>query len=281
MNQPRAATPVLPVLDIEHARDRLRHDTPPGEILQQWHDAEGRVVASGGRSAPGWWMHWPRLGTYYFAAEGPVRAVPVSDGLDEALSDSFARGVAPVVMLARGHEALHASAVSSARGVVAFCAASGTGKSTIALAVAAAGLTLWADDTVVYRVSAGEPLAIRLPCPVRVDDRARRAIGGASIESDTAAQRPLARVYHLARDTSVDPRRPAFAAVPALERFNRLLSHAHPFDLADEARRRCFLESLLVASARVETFECRFAPSLAALPALARAIRAHLEETAA
>jgi hypothetical protein len=280
MIQPRAANPVLPVLDTEPARDRLDSDAPPGDVLQQWVDAEGRVVASGGRSAPGWWMHWPGLGTYHFAPDGPVRAVPVSAGLDAALADTFVRGVAPVVMLARGHEALHASAVSGPHGVVAFCAESGTGKSTLALAVGAAGLTHWADDTVVYRVAAGEPVAIRMPCPVRVDEGARAAIDRVSVESDPAAERPLWRIYHLARDTSLDPRRPAFATVPALERFGRLLSHAHPFDLADESRRRRFLESLLAVSAFVHVYECRFAPSLEALPALARAVRAHLEETA-
>jgi hypothetical protein len=277
MSQPRAATPVLPVLDIGPARDRFAADEPPGPVLQQWLDVAGCLVASGGRDARAWWMHWPRLGTYVFASEGPVRAEPRGAGLDATLTDSFVRGVAPIVMLARGHEAFHASAVSDARGVFAFCATSGTGKSTIALAVAAAGLSHWADDTVVYRVIAGNPLAIRMPCPARVDDDARRAIGEAPIPRDGAAERPLRRIYLLVRDASVDPRRPAIDLVPALERFNRLLVHAHPFDLDGDGRRRRFVESLLAVASQVEVCECRFAPSLESLPALARAVRAHVE----
>jgi hypothetical protein len=57
--------------------------------------------------------------------------------------------VLPNVGIAHGYEALHASAVSTDRGVVAIVAASGTGKSTLALELIRRGWPLFADDTVV------------------------------------------------------------------------------------------------------------------------------------
>jgi hypothetical protein len=57
--------------------------------------------------------------------------------------------VLPNVGIAHGYEALHASAVLTDRGVVAIAAASGTGKSTLALELVRRGWPLFADDTVV------------------------------------------------------------------------------------------------------------------------------------
>jgi hypothetical protein len=57
--------------------------------------------------------------------------------------------VLPNVAIAHGYEALHASAVSTDRGVVAIAAPSGTGKSTLALELVRRGWPLFADDTVI------------------------------------------------------------------------------------------------------------------------------------
>ena len=54
-------------------------------------------------------------------------------------------------VLRRGWEALHASAVLSPQGVVAFCAGSGTGKSTIARGLSERGYQLCADDAVAVK----------------------------------------------------------------------------------------------------------------------------------
>jgi hypothetical protein len=55
--------------------------------------------------------------------------------------------VLPNVSIAHGYEALHASAVLTDRGVVAIAAASGTGKSSLALELAKRGRLPFADDT--------------------------------------------------------------------------------------------------------------------------------------
>ena len=68
------------------------------------------------------------------------------------------RGVLPRILHLRGVTCLHASAVSVAGGVIAFCGPSGAGKSTLAAALVSRGLPLVSDDVVPIRLGrAGEP----------------------------------------------------------------------------------------------------------------------------
>jgi len=247
--------------------------------MQRWLDNEGRLVATGGRLRGRWWMHWRGLATFWFTEDGAVTAEPAKGATDAELRDIFVRGVVPTVMLARGFEALHAGAILEASGVVGLCANSGTGKSTISLALAASGAGHFADDTLLYRVDGDRAVATRLPFPIRVDGPARAALGGlpADAAGPTAmpGEAPIHRIYHLVRDEKLDPKRPAFASVPVSARFEVLLTHAHPFDMGDEDRRRAFIEHLMTLARNVEVCECRFAPDLAALPLLTESLRDH------
>ena len=247
--------------------------------MQRWLDNEGRLVATGGRLRGCWWMHWRGLATFWFKEDGPVRAEPARGAVEADLRDIFVRGVAPTVMLARGFEGLHASALLEPGGVVGLCATSGTGKSTLSLALASSGAGHFADDTLMYRIADGRPIGFRLPFPVRVDASALAALSNRpaleSVPGVLPREAPIHRIYHLVRDNSLDPTRPAFIPVPLSRRFEVLLTHAHPFDLGDEDRRRAFIENLMTLARTVEVCECRFAPDLAALPALADSLRGH------
>jgi hypothetical protein len=252
-------------------------DAPPGDARQRWFDNQGRLIALGGRHDRSWWMHWPGLATFWFDDGGDVRAEPERPFLDAELRDIFTRGVAPVVLLARGYEGLHASAVQGPRGVVAFVGTSGTGKSTTAVAVASTGLPHFADDTMVYQLVAGTPIGVKLPFPVRVEPVVRTSLGAAAVPTSTLSSAPIRRIYDLVRDDAVDPANPAFVRVNPANRFERLLAHAHPFDMGGEDRRRAFIEHLLAIAGGLELWECRFAPDLARLRSLAAAIREHIE----
>jgi hypothetical protein len=248
-------------------------------VRQRWLDVGGALVAAGGANRDGWWMHWPRLATYVFGAEGHVRAHAAPGGNPADISDSYARGVLPVVLLAREHEALHASAVLHGGSVTAFCAASGTGKSSLALAVASQGGDHWADDTVILPPRDGGLDALSLPFPARVDEDVRARLAGAAaclrvVAPETRA--PLRRIYLLVRDAAVDPRAPTFTDVSGSNGFERLLAHAHPFDLSAGGRRRRMIQRLMQVAAAATICELRFGPSLDCLPALAARVREHL-----
>jgi hypothetical protein len=271
------ATGVTPRLDVSTS---AWHPVLPdgGPVRQHWRDADGSLVATGGADHDGWWMHWPALGTYVFGESGPVVAYPCPGSNRGALLDSYTRGVVPVVMLARGCEALHASAVLTAAGVVAFCALSGTGKSSLALALAVRGLPLWADDTVALAPDGDDVESVALPFPVRADDAVRTALGRPAEwpSVEPGGRRPLCRVYFLTRDVTLDARCPELTPLSGGSRFERLLAHAHPFDLASDRRRRVMIERLLIIAGAIPMYELRFAPSLGHLPLLARSVSAHL-----
>ena len=263
-----AAFDETPRLEVVHTREHTA-----GPVLQRWLDGHGSLVAVGGTDNQGWWVRWGELATYRFGSTGPVRAQPLASVDEAILHDAFLRGVLPIVLLARGCEALHASAVQRGERLVAFCGVSGRGKSTIAWQLAREGLTHVADDALVYRIANGLPVGIRLPFPVRIGDRLVHAPAGDHRGERVSAI--LTRVYHLVRDTTLDPVQPVFAELAPGERFRLLLAHAHPFEMGSPERSREFHENLLTLVRTADVWECRFAPDLAALPALAAAVRQH------
>ena len=277
MGRSSALVCVPPRLDIE--APGVHSPEPPGVVAQQWVDHAGRLIATGGRTGSTWWMHWPELATFLFDDEGPVRARPARAGLQPTIRDSFVRGVTPVVLLSRGYEGLHASGIRCDRGLVGLVGASGTGKSTTAFALASLGADHFADDTVIYSVDDGAPLARRLPFPVRVESAAAQAIGAApgQAEHPSPDTAPFVRIYQLVRDTSLDATRPALEPVSRERRFELLLAHAHPFDMGGAQRRRRFIESVMTLARDVDVWTCRFNPRLDALPVFAAALRDHID----
>lgn len=269
---------VFPRLEISSAS--WRPELPGGgPVRQRWLDVNGALVAAGGADRGGWWMHWPHLATYVFRPRGDVFAHPAPGSTPADITDSYTRGVLPVVLLAQEHEALHASGVSHGGSVTAFCARSGTGKSALAFAAAVSGARYWADDTVVLHAMHDGVDALSLRFPARVDDAVRGCLGSAAHDVRAVApgvREPLGRVYLLVRDVSVGPHAPVFLDVPRAERFERLLAHAHPFDLSTPDRRRRMIQRWMRAAATVRVCELRFAPSLPALPALAARLHDHM-----
>jgi len=224
-------------------------------------------------------MRWPGLATFVFGPDGDVLAYAVPEANPATLTDTYTRGVVPVVLLAREHEALHASGVSHNGFVTALCARSGTGKSALALAASASGDRHWADDTIIIQVTPAGVAALSVPFPVRTDADVRSSLGMATTDSPAVPPgilEPLGRVYLLLRDSSIDPVAPVFSDVPASDRFERLLAHTHPFDLSTPDRRRRMIERWMHTAATVRVCELRFAPSLQALPALAARLREHM-----
>jgi len=257
---------------------------PRGEdptFTQDWLDVDGRLVARGASHGGRWVMDWPGLGTYLFGPFGDVEVFPCPGADSGALHDSFIRGVLPVVQVAREHEALHGSAIAVDGRVYAFLANSGTGKSSLAFGIASRVGSHWADDTVLLSREAGPPRSLCLPFPPRVDEEVRRALGVHSGDVPRIAHgvtQPIARVYLLRRDSSLDPVHPVISAMPPAALFEGVLANAHPLDMGGPPRRRRMIERLLAFTAGVRGWEIRFAPSLEALPLLVDTVQRHLDE---
>lgn len=263
----------------------IRAEPPPWDrqalpaTLQEWRDVDGHLVARGGKFHGRWFMDWPGLGAFVFGPAGHVDAHPLR-GVEAALvRDIFVRGVLPTVMLGRGLECVHASAVISAGQVIAFSGESGVGKSTLALALAARGFEHWADDTVLLADAPDLPLSVSMPFPARVDESGRGAISldparyRKTVPEVTA---PLARIYLPTRDTSLPASALSIVRVPPHVAFERVLPLVHPFELDGTTRDRRTVEHWLSFMRQVPVWELRFAPSLAALPDLAQQVAQHI-----
>ena len=103
---------------------------------------------------------------------------------------------------------VHASAVHTRDGVVAFIAPRGTGKSTLATACVQRGCALVADDVVVLRTSSQGITVTPTGLPLRLRADTARALGAAESGSDAWGKvrvdgplvheaRPLAAIYVL------------------------------------------------------------------------------------
>lgn len=269
---------------------------PASAGVHVWRDVDSRIVAWGYSSGQERWMHWPRLATFRFTAAGSaITAFPAPGANPGHIADTCLRSVVPLALQALGREALHASAVLGPSGVVAFCATSQTGKSTVAFGLARRGFPQWADDAVVVEMAddrrsrAEHGIEVSpLPFAVRLRPQTAEfyAAGEISMERMTPgvpepAMRimpartpaPLAVICILERKPAaafsgaVDIRR-----LEASESFVGLLAHAYCFDPADPERKASMLRHYLEIAARVPIFHVTVSDDLSRLPAALDAI---------
>lgn len=258
-----------------------------GEAVEVWRDDGGAVCAYGGTVDGRSWMHLPGLASFSFdGVSDEVIAVPDASVRPGLIVDAYQRSVLPLALQARDTEVLHASAVLAPCGVVALCAVSGTGKSTLAVGLSRRGYRLWGDDAVGFTSSGQHVKAIPMPFDIHLRPAAAAFFGcdpwgvPAASNGDTAeATRPvpLAMLWVLERAETpgsgvvVERLRPS-AAFPAV------LKHAYCFSLRDLERKRRMTQQYLELTARVPVFLVRFQPGLERLSTLLDLIEQALDE---
>lgn len=229
-----------------------------------WLDADGRPAAYGGSDAVSHWIELPGVGSFRFGSGQHVTVFPVNGVRDETVEDAFRRIVLPMALQAGGEEVLHASAVVGPAGLVAVCAVSGTGKTTLAYALSRRGHPLWADDAVAFELRGDGVLARPLPFTVRLKGESATFFGDAPTDTlyEPEAER-LAAILILERGE--------VSAVERLETagaFPRVLEHAYCFDLDESERKRAMMASYLELVARVPVHRVRMQPRFDRLPEL-------------
>jgi hypothetical protein len=272
-----AAVARIPSLRAAETHDELNPEARGWRVRQQWRDPNGILLASGGTDDGRCWMHWPAVGLFLFDSSPDEVVVHPARGVHAAeIEDTYLRGVLPVSFLAHGYEALHASAVLIHDRVVAFAAESGTGKSTLAAAIACLSGAQWADDTTLCSVDGGSTVTVALPFPQRLDAAARAAltyVPGEPRAVPPGTSAALAAMYVLKRG-DLRLGHAEFRRIPEAVAFRRLLAHAHPFELI-EGRPRQLLEKMLVLASRVPVIELKVRSGLQHLPAVATIVSRH------
>ncbi len=220
-----------------------------------WRSDDGAVAAYGSTSGAEHRMRMPGLATFSWRDESDeVLAEPAEAGREE-IEDAYRRCVLPMALHTRGLQVLHASAVRGPRGVVALCARSGTGKSTLAYGLSRrAGHELYADDAVAFDASGLEVAAVPLPFTLHLREASAEHFGAVAAGAPADGERaPLAAVVVMERGEELAVRR-----LTAAEAFTAALQHAYCFDLEGRPRRRETAERYLELTARVPMHELRF-----------------------
>jgi hypothetical protein len=251
-----------------------RHSAFP---VQSWYHHER--LPGGGR-----WRSLGRAGTCQvihfcrrasFAVSFETRSVtcrPRESTSLETIRHLFLGHVVPLLLAEQGALALHASAVKTAEGIVAFVAPAGGGKSTLAMMLGARGCSIVADDCVVVNIEDGAcqvqpldvglrlwPESLRLLTPrrhranrhPRIDRRKTRMRPAALGLRIHPRRDPLHRVYLLEQRRGFQ--RPAIEPVPRSDAVVALMLAAFQLGMDEPARlRRSFnLLTTLVRQLRV------------------------------
>ncbi len=269
---------VVPKLRIQHASSGIH---PEGELsspeVDPWLDQTGRPYAWSHSKGCNHWIYWDQIARFDFDNNSPyvtVHALP-SAGHD-SLNEIYLEHILPLVLTTRGFEVIHASAIQSPGGVLAFAAFTGTGKSSTAYALHSRGFPIWADDAVVFQIERDEVISTPIPFSVRLFPDMLSSIenslftGQAQKNIDPyrfQEKLPLVGIYLLERMETWNFQRPIqVTRLPLETAFTRLLPHAYAFEQHNPERTQQLAASYLSLASRIPIFQLCYSSNRDALP---------------
>lgn len=274
--------PALDAPDAAAPRWEFRRGTgdetaarPDGPAAASVRARDGTVIMELHRGPSGTWLHAKGLGVFHIQPDGcRVDVFPAAGVEERALGLVLAGPVAALLLRQAGYPSLHAAAVLTAGGSVAFLGPNGRGKSTLAASLLRRGDTLLTDDVLplrregdavvgmpglpimkLWRESAERALASaeELPSLLANVEKKLLALGGRYAFAQTAA--PLRALYLLARYDPVAAGDAAVSVEPLgpREAFTTLLAHTAqgPLIPPEDAARSMPLYAQLVRQAPV------------------------------
>lgn len=218
------------------------------EWFQRWTLPGGRPTVSFARCSNGYLLRFHGLADFTIdLTERSIVCCPRRTTTLPTVRHLLLDQVMPLVMSRGARLVLHASAVATPSGAVAFVGRAGSGKSTIAAALAATGLPLLTDDCLVVEPSPAGFVARSFYPGVRLWADSLRAVG--------TAARNLSPVAHYTRKRRVAP--------PLLPYRDRSAQLAHVFLLDGPPGRRDRRDHVTVTRLRqrdalLAVLECTF-----------------------
>ena len=129
--------------------------------FHRWTFPNGADWLAFARHPSGYLLRFPDLGDFLVSADGTsVRCYPHAATPIETIRHLFLDQVFPLVLSRQGRLVIHASAVLTPSGAVAFIGSTGQGKSTLALSFATQGFPFLADDCLVLDEDHGQLIAV-------------------------------------------------------------------------------------------------------------------------
>lgn len=251
---------------IDPAKAPVFYPGQESDSALSWPDRHGTICAYTYRAGGFFWMQWPGTAIFRFGTLGD-QVEYLSEGIqsEEKIIDLFWRSVAPIILQARGKEALHASAVRTETGIAAFCGISGTGKSTLAYGLMKRGFELWTDDALVFHFGSQTVNAIPLPSAIRLLPETLEFFADQpSIKSDLLRpkhlnEEPLKTIILLNRQEQRHPSDEICSIqLPPKEAFLQILAHAYCFSLNDKTEKKRVATDYLNLVERVPVLQIQY-----------------------
>lgn len=257
-----------------------------------WQTPEGDAVADFHRMQCGFFIRFPRRADFRIDfAQDLLSCTPHPEASAAAIEALYRNQVAPLVQAHGGVLVLHAAAIATARGALAFAAWSGRGKSTLAAAFASAGHPFLADDGLVLEPAGERYLAVPSQPSVRLWQDSETAIFPMASPDEASSEKsllgasaslphqrsslPLQCTYVLGDGRAT---RTAIRRLGPAEALAALLRHAFVLDVDDRARLREHFRKLAELSDTTPVFSLDYPRRHEDLPALVRTILDHAEE---
>lgn len=246
------------------------------------------------RTGDGYLLRFPSCGDFSLSADtAQICCRPLPKIPEVTIRHLLLDQVIPLVLSRREAVVLHASAVLTPHGVIAFAGKSGQGKSTLAASFAQKGCALVSDDCLVLRAEHGRWTAlpsypgVRL-WPSTAEALVREDTHTADVAHYSLKQRisdtdllpfvnkpaPIKRLFFLADETSdvsIQRLSPGRAFVSFVE-------FTYNLDIEDSAFLRRQFEAVGQLTTDVPAYAIRYPRQFASLPAVCETILEHLGE---
>lgn len=165
-----------------------RPQAPLVEPYHHWSLGDDTVWATFHRTPGGFLIRFPGLADFEIARDGHSAVCRPCPSLTDATREHlFLNQVHPLMLARQGRLVFHASAVAAGPGAVAFVAASGRGKSTLATAFAVAGARHLTDDGLAI-MRLGD---VHLACPGHPSIRLWNDSRAAVLDGEVTAADPV------------------------------------------------------------------------------------------
>ncbi len=249
--------------------------------IDAWFDVSGKLYAWSGTEGSKHWIYWNKLARFVFDNQATfVTAYALPSAGHDLINEIYFHSILPLALHARGFEVLHASAVQAPGGVIAFCAASGVGKSSTAYALHRRGYSVWADDAVAFQMLDGSPLSVPVPFDLRLFPDQLTALKGQSFTTSARGaperaahpgpqSQPLRAICLLNRQNSLETElNIRLETLSQRAAFSELMPHAYTFERRNPTRTRKMLMNYLDLVSGVPIYRISYLSSLELLAGL-------------
>jgi hypothetical protein len=241
-------------------------------------------------------LRFPEHADFLISRHGSqIKCQPLPDVSESTVRHLLLDSVIPLILSRRELLVLHASAILSDHGAIAFIGTSGQGKSTLAASHGQLGYPLISDDYLVLREVAGAWVAIPSYPGVRLQPKSTDGIfqtmpPSAEVASYTTKRRisdvellPFAdspaniQCLYVLDDEGRAPPEPVVEPISQREIFMKLVSSSFNLDITDKELLRRQFATLKRIVAAIPCFRLRYARDFGTLPAVSRVIALHQE----